>query len=38
MTNLRKVLPAKKILKLKKSEYDFKLKLLKEYRDKVSKN
>jgi hypothetical protein len=37
MTNLKKVLPAKKILKLKKSEDDFNRKLLKQYRDKAGK-
>ena len=35
MTNLKKVLPAKKILLLKKSEDDFNRKLLKQYRDKA---
>jgi hypothetical protein len=35
MANLRKVLSAKKILKLKKSEDDFNRKLLKQYRDKA---
>lgn len=34
MTNLKKILSAKKILKLKKSEDDFNRKLLKQYRDK----
>jgi Spy/CpxP family protein refolding chaperone len=38
MTNLKKVLSAKKILKLKKSEDDFNRKLLKQYRDKAAKN
>lgn len=38
MTSLKKVLPAKKILKLKKSEDDFNRKLLKQYRDKAGKN
>lgn len=37
MSNLKKVLSAKKILKLKKSEDDFNRKLLKQYRDKASK-
>ncbi|WP_291146700.1 sensor of ECF-type sigma factor [Flavobacterium sp. UBA7680] len=37
MTNLKKILPAKKILKLKKSEDDFNRKLLKQYRDKAGK-
>ncbi|SHH11049.1 sensor of ECF-type sigma factor [Flavobacterium defluvii] len=37
MTNVKKVLPAKKILKLKKSEDDFNRKLLKQYRDKAGK-
>jgi Spy/CpxP family protein refolding chaperone len=37
MTNLKKVLSAKKILKLKKSEDDFNRKLLKQYRDKSTK-
>lgn len=36
--NLKKVLSAKKILKLKKSEDDFNRKLLKQYRDKANKN
>lgn len=35
MTNLKKILTAKKILKLKKSEDDFNRKLLKQYRDKA---
>ena len=35
MSNIRKVLSAKKILKLKKSEDDFNRKLLKQYRDKA---
>lgn len=35
--SLRKVLPAKKILKLKKSEKDFNRKLLKQYRNKAGK-
>lgn len=35
MTNLKKILSAKKILKLKKSEDDFNRKLLKQYRDKA---
>ena len=34
MTNLKKILSANKILKLKKSEDDFNRKLLKQYRDK----
>jgi hypothetical protein len=34
-TNLKKILSAKKILKLKKSEDDFNRKLLKQYRDKA---
>ncbi|QSW88013.1 MULTISPECIES: sensor of ECF-type sigma factor [Flavobacterium] len=38
MTSLKKVLPAKKILKLKRSEDDFSRKLLKQYRDKAGKN
>lgn len=38
MTNLKKVLSAKKILKLKRSEDDFNRKLLKQYRDKAGKN
>ena len=38
MTNLKKVLSAKKILKLKKSEDDFNRKLLKQYKEKASKN
>jgi uncharacterized protein (UPF0254 family) len=33
-----KILSAKKILKLKKSEDDFNRKLLKQYRDKAGKN
>ena len=37
-TSLKKILTAKKILKLKKSEDDFNRKLLKQYRDKASKN
>ncbi|WP_343694983.1 sensor of ECF-type sigma factor [Flavobacterium sp.] len=37
MTSIKKVLPAKKILKLKKSEDDFNRKLLKQYRDKAGK-
>ncbi|MFG4004848.1 sensor of ECF-type sigma factor [Flavobacterium aquidurense] len=37
-TNLKKILSAKKILKLKKSEDDFNRKLLKQYRDKASKS
>ena len=37
MTNIKKVLSAKKILKLKKSEDDFNRKLLKQYRDKAAK-
>ena len=36
--NLKKILSAKKILKLKKSEDDFNRKLLKQYRDKAGKN
>ena len=36
--NLKKILSAKKILKLKKSEDDFNRKLLKQYRDKAAKN
>lgn len=35
MTNLKKILSAKKILKLKKTEDDFNRKLLKQYRDKA---
>lgn len=38
MTNLKKVLSAKKILKLKKSEDDFNRKLLQQYRDKAAKD
>ncbi|KQO21673.1 sensor of ECF-type sigma factor [Flavobacterium sp. Leaf82] len=38
MTNLKKVLSAKKILKLKKSEDDFNRKLLQQYRDKAGKD
>lgn len=38
MSNLKKILSAKKILKLKKSEDDFNRKLLKQYRDKAGKN
>lgn len=38
MSNLKKVLSAKKILKLKKSEDDFNRKLLKQYKEKASKN
>jgi len=38
MNNLRKVLSAKKILKLKKSEDDFNRKLLKQYKEKAGKN
>ena len=38
MTNIKKVLPAKKILKLKKSEDDFNRKLLKQYREKAGKS
>lgn len=38
MSSLKKVLPAKKILKLKKSEDDFNRKLLKQYKEKASKN
>ncbi|RZJ46568.1 MAG: sensor of ECF-type sigma factor [Chryseobacterium sp.] len=38
MSNLKKVLSAKKILKLKKSEDDFNRKLLKQYRDKAGKS
>jgi hypothetical protein len=34
--NLKKILSAKKILKLKKSEDDFNRKLLKQYRDKAA--
>ncbi|MFZ0598601.1 MAG: sensor of ECF-type sigma factor, partial [Flavobacterium sp.] len=37
-TNLKKVLSAKKILKLKKSEDDFNRKLLQQYRDKAAKD
>ena len=36
MTNIKKVLSAKKILKLKKSEDDFNRKLLNQYRDKAA--
>ncbi|MEL1254475.1 sensor of ECF-type sigma factor [Flavobacterium sp. DGU38] len=38
MSNLKKVLSAKKILKLKKSEDDFNRKLLKQYKEKAGKN
>ncbi|KAF2517094.1 sensor of ECF-type sigma factor [Flavobacterium foetidum] len=38
MSNLKKVLSAKKILKLKKSEDDFNRKLLQQYRDKAGKD
>lgn len=38
MSNLKKVLSAKKILKLKKSEDDLYRKLLKQYKEKSSKN
>ncbi|MEO8238611.1 MAG: sensor of ECF-type sigma factor [Flavobacterium sp.] len=38
MTNLKKILSAKKILKLKKSEDDFNRKLLKQYREKAAKS
>jgi len=38
MSNLKKVLPAKKILLLKKSEDDFNRKLLQQYRDKGNKD
>lgn len=38
MVNLKKVLSPKKILKLKKSEDDFNRKLLKQYKEKASKN
>ncbi|MFB9076650.1 sensor of ECF-type sigma factor [Flavobacterium procerum] len=38
MSNLKKVLSAKKILKLKKSEDDFNRKLLQQYRDKAAKD
>jgi Spy/CpxP family protein refolding chaperone len=37
-SDLKKVLSAKKILKLKKSEDDFNRKLLKQYRDKAGKD
>ncbi|MDA6072643.1 sensor of ECF-type sigma factor [Flavobacterium sp. AC] len=37
-SNLKKILSAKKILKLKKSEDDFNRKLLKQYRDKAGKS
>ncbi|CAA9202267.1 sensor of ECF-type sigma factor [Flavobacterium collinsii] len=37
-SNLKKILSARKILKLKKSEDDFNRKLLKQYRDKAGKN
>ncbi|WP_428228601.1 sensor of ECF-type sigma factor [Flavobacterium sp.] len=36
MTSLKKILSAKKILKLKKSEDDFNRKLLQQYRDKAA--
>lgn len=38
MANIKKVLSAKKILKLKKSEDDFNRKLLKQYKEKAGKN
>ncbi|GAA3748776.1 MULTISPECIES: sensor of ECF-type sigma factor [Flavobacterium] len=38
MSSLKKVLPAKKILLLKKSEDDFNRKLLQQYRDKGNKD
>jgi len=38
MANLKKILSAKKILKLKKSEDDFNRKLLQQYRDKAGKD
>lgn len=38
MSNLKKVLSAKKILKLKKSEDDLYRKLLKQYKEKASKD
>ncbi|HEX8017841.1 MAG TPA: sensor of ECF-type sigma factor [Flavobacterium sp.] len=38
MSNLKKVLSAKKILKLKKSEDDFNRKLLKQYKEKAGKS
>jgi len=38
MNNVKKVLPAKKILVLKKSEDDFSRKLLQQYRDKANKD
>ncbi|STO10843.1 Uncharacterised protein [Flavobacterium hibernum] len=37
-SDIKKVLSAKKILKLKKSEDDFNRKLLKQYRDKAAKD
>ena len=37
MSNLKEVLPAVKILKLKKAEEDFNRKLLQQYKDKGSK-
>ncbi|TDP02178.1 sensor of ECF-type sigma factor [Flavobacterium sp. 245] len=37
-SNLKRILSAKKILKLKKSEDDFNRKLLKQYRDKAAKD
>ncbi|MTH15579.1 sensor of ECF-type sigma factor [Flavobacterium sp. LC2016-01] len=37
-SNLKKILSAKKILKLKKSEDDFSRKLLKQYREKAGKD
>jgi hypothetical protein len=37
-SNIKKILSAKKILKLKKSEDDFNRKLLKQYRDKAGKS
>ena len=38
ITNLKKVLPKVKIIKLKKAEEDFNRKLLQQYKDKHSKN
>ncbi|MNL48561.1 hypothetical protein D3C87_1714300 [compost metagenome] len=37
MSNLKKILSHKKILKLKKSEDDFNRKLLKQYKEKTGK-
>ncbi|WP_264554340.1 hypothetical protein [Flavobacterium sp. N503310] len=37
LSSLRRVLPAKKIVKIKKSEKDFNRKLLQQYRNKAGK-